>query len=170
MHRSIYLIYILLVAGLVYITVMPVVQVGDKHHQSGIGSYLVDGEELTEEHIVGKARMNPNITEKDEYNTSVGTLIFDPKARTNWHSHRTGEILVVVEGKGYYQEKGKPPILVQKGDIVRIPKNVEHWYGASTDQKIRYIDIVPNLNNDKLGWQKPVSAKEYELASKNLKE
>lgn len=35
----------------------------------------------------------------------VGNVSFEPGARTNWHYHPAGQILIAIEGLGYYKEK-----------------------------------------------------------------
>ena len=42
------------------------------------------------------------------WNSSIGNVTFEPKARTNWHKHSGGQILLATAGEGRYQEKGKP--------------------------------------------------------------
>src|SRR5699024_6432546 len=39
---------------------------------------------------------------------SVGNVVFEPGARSDWHIHPAGQILIATGGIGYYQEKGKP--------------------------------------------------------------
>lgn len=96
-----------------------------------MASFTDKGTAAANENFTGTVWVNMNIDPEDGYNTSIGTVTFEPMARTNWHSHTSGQILFVVEGIGYCQEKGKPIQLIQKGDVVKIPKNVLHWHGAS---------------------------------------
>lgn len=65
------------------------------------------------------------------WNSSLANVTFEPKARTNWHKHSGGQILLVLDGEGRYQERGKEVQIIKKGDVVRIPLNVEHWHGAA---------------------------------------
>jgi len=102
-----------------------------------------------------------NVKPDEGYNTNIGTVTFEPKARTNWHSHTSGQILFVIEGIGYYQEKGKPIQLIQKGDVVKVPKNTEHWHEASHGSSMRHIALVPEYDKDKTEWLKPLSDAEY---------
>ena len=94
-------------------------------------------------------------------NVSYGNVTFEPKARTNWHSHPGGQILLITGGKGYYQAMGEPARLLQKGDKVEIPPNVVHWHGAAPDSEFSHIAV--SLNTDKGGavWLKPVTDEEY---------
>jgi aryl-alcohol dehydrogenase-like predicted oxidoreductase len=55
---------------------------------------------------------------------SVGNVTFEPGARSKWHLHPAGQILLVTGGVGYYQEKGSPKKILHKGDVVKCPPNV----------------------------------------------
>lgn len=94
-------------------------------------------------------------------NVSYSNVTFEPGARTNWHSHPGGQILLITGGKGYYQAMGERARLLQKGDKVEIPPNVVHWHGAAPDSE--FVHIAVSLNTDKGGavWVKPVTDEEY---------
>lgn len=72
-------------------------------------------------------------------------VTFEPKCRNNWHIHHAtkggGQILIVVEGEGWYQEEGKGPRALHIGDIVEIPANVKHWHGATQNSWFSHIAI-----------------------------
>ncbi|MFT3739570.1 MAG: cupin domain-containing protein [Breznakibacter sp.] len=91
----------------------------------------------------------------------VGSVTFEPGARTNWHSHPGGQVLIVTAGLGYYQEKGKPIQIIRKRDVVNIPPDVEHWHGASPDSALTHIAVSINSQNEPTVWLKPVTDEEY---------
>lgn len=124
------------------------------------------GDKISSNNFVGTTWLRMLVNSDSTYNTSVGNVTFEPNARTNWHKHPGGQILLVTDGKGYYQEKGKPAQLIQKGDIVKIPPDMEHWHGATTDCGLTHIAM--SLNTDKGGaiWIGPVTEEEYKHASK----
>ena len=113
------------------------------------------------EYFKGIVWVNMNLNADDGYNTMIGTVTFEPKGRTNWHSHTSGQILFVTQGIGYYQEKGKPIQVIREGDVVKIPKNVIHWHGASHNNLMVHIAIVPELDKDKTEWLQPVTDEEF---------
>jgi len=84
------------------------------------------GEKITNNYFTGTAWLQMLVNNDSTYNTSIGNVTFEPGARTNWHKHPGGQILLVIDGSGYYQEKGKPAQLIQKGDVVKIPPDTEH--------------------------------------------
>jgi quercetin dioxygenase-like cupin family protein/alkylhydroperoxidase/carboxymuconolactone decarboxylase family protein YurZ len=92
---------------------------------------------------------------------SVGQVTFEPEGKTNWHTHPAGQILLVTEGKGWYQERGKEPVLLKKGDKYVIPKDVEHWHGAARNSKFVHIAISNMVNGKNVTWMTPVTDEEY---------
>ena len=95
------------------------------------------------------------------WNSSIANVTFEPGARTNWHTHDGGQILLVLAGEGRYQEREKPIQIIKKGDVVRIPPNIEHWHGAAPDSWMTHISIETNLPNNQAKWLEPVSDEEY---------
>jgi quercetin dioxygenase-like cupin family protein len=119
------------------------------------------GEIITNNNFTGTAWLQMLVNNDSIYNTSIGNVTFEPGARTNWHKHPGGQILLVTDGQGYYQEKGKPAQVLHKGDVVRIPPNAEHWHGASPTQGLTHIAISTNLQKGSVVWLLPVTDEEY---------
>ncbi|WGQ09887.1 cupin domain-containing protein [Pedobacter gandavensis] len=92
------------------------------------------------------------------YGTSVA--IFDPGARLDWHSHPGGQILIITEGVGYYQEKGKPKQIVKRGEVVKCQPGVEHWHGATPESGVTYIATSPSQKGKTI-WLERVTDQEY---------
>lgn len=95
------------------------------------------------------------------FNAPVGNVTFEPGARTNWHKHSGGQILLVLAGEGRYQERGKPIQVLHKGDVVRIAPNLEHWHGAAPNSWFTHVSIETNVPNNKAEWLEPVFDAEY---------
>lgn len=118
------------------------------------------GEKITNNNFVGNAWLH-QMTMPDSSNpTQVGNVTFEPGARTNWHLHPGGQILLITGGTGYYQEKGSPKKIIKKGEVIKCPPNVEHWHGASKDEKLVQI-AVTNTQNGPPVWLQPVTDEEY---------
>lgn len=92
---------------------------------------------------------------------NIGQVTFSEGGRTHWHTHPRGQILLVTEGKGWYQERGKPAQRLKKGTTVAIPKDVEHWHGASADAKMVHIAISNIADGLSVTWTTPVTDEEY---------
>lgn len=117
------------------------------------------------ENFTGKA-WNVGLVENDSvYNTVVGNVYFEPGARSNWHRHPSGQILVITDGIGYHQIKGQPRQTLKKGDIVKCPPNVEHWHGASPDTGMLQMYILPKTEKGIVTWLQKVTDEEYNNAN-----
>lgn len=126
-------------------------------------SFSEKGVLAPKEWFTGTVWLNMNVKPDEGYNVNIGTVTFEPKARTNWHSHTNGQLLFVVKGTGYYQEKGKPIQVIEEGDVVKIPKNVKHWHGASHQNSMRHIAMITEVDKDKTEWYEPVNDAEYNV-------
>lgn len=93
--------------------------------------------------------------------TIVGNVYFEPGARSNWHTHAAGQILVITDGVGYHQIEGQPIEIMRKGDVVTCPPNVRHWHGASPDTALQQMYIVPNIEKGVVNWMEPVTDEVY---------
>lgn len=119
------------------------------------------GEKITNNNFTGTAYSYIMVKPDSTYQAQVGNVTFEPGARTNWHKHPGGQILLVTKGKGYYQENGKAAQFIKKGDVVRIPPDTEHWHGAAPDSGLTHITISPNINKGTVVWLQPVTEEEY---------
>jgi quercetin dioxygenase-like cupin family protein len=129
-------------------------------------SMFPQGQRLPNDQFTGDAFLSPLVARDKNNDFTVGSLIYEPKTRSYWHSHPKGQILIILEGEGLYQEKGKPVRAIKKGDVVVAPENVPHWHGASAT--IRMVDIaITNYKGDEQAiWLQPVTDKEYNSANK----
>jgi quercetin dioxygenase-like cupin family protein len=100
------------------------------------------GEKITNDNFTGTAYLQMLIAADSMNPTAVGNVTFEPGARSKWHSHPAGQILLAIDGVGYYQEKGQPKKILRKGDAVKCPPNVPHWHGASVNTAFVQIAIT----------------------------
>jgi quercetin dioxygenase-like cupin family protein len=118
------------------------------------------GEKTANVHHVGNVWLNELSPADSIFTYSISLATFDPGARLDWHSHPGGQILLITEGTGYYQEKGKPKRSVRKGDIVKCQPGVEHWHGATPQSGVTYLATSP-AQNGKTIWLHRVTDQEY---------
>jgi quercetin dioxygenase-like cupin family protein len=123
------------------------------------------GNKISNNNFAGTAWLSWLSPNDSIFNCPIGNVTFEPGARTNWHKHPGGQILLVTEGKGYYQERGKQAQMIKKGDVVHIGPDVEHWHGATAESGLIHIAINTNIQAGSVVWLQPVSDEEY----KNLK-
>jgi len=65
----------------------------------------------------------------------VSKVFFEPNARSNWHYHSGRQIILAIDGEGYYKEKGKPIKKLRKGDVVVIEPGTIHSHGSMNSNK-----------------------------------
>lgn len=93
---------------------------------------------------------------------NIANVTFEPGCRNNWHiHHKTGQILLVTQGNGYYQEWGKDAIELHPGMVVNIPPEVKHWHGAKKDSWFVHIALDAPEKDSSTEWLEPVSDEEY---------
>jgi quercetin dioxygenase-like cupin family protein len=119
------------------------------------------GEKGAAENFTGNAWNTPLVGDDSTYNTVIGNVYFEPGARSNWHRHPSGQILMITDGVGYHQIKGQPRQTIRKGDIVKCPPNAEHWHGASPDTGMQQLYILPKTEKGIVAWLQKVTDKEY---------
>ena len=119
------------------------------------------GEQAPSENFTGTAWVTNLVAPDSVYTTATGSVIFEAGARTNWHSHPPGQLLLVTEGVGYHQIQGQPKETIRKGDVVKCPPNVSHWHGATPDSSMTHIYIVPNTDEGVVNWGEPVTDEEF---------
>jgi len=101
------------------------------------------------------------LIESDSLNpNSVGNVTFEPGARSKWHVHPAGQILLATGGVGYYQEKGQPKKTLRKGDVIKCQPNVSHWHGASVDSAFIQLAITSREKGPTV-WLEAVSDSIY---------
>jgi quercetin dioxygenase-like cupin family protein len=100
------------------------------------------------------------------FTIAVGNVYFEPGARSNWHSHPSGQILIITDGVGFHQIEGQPVEIIKKGSVVRCPPNVRHWHGASVEVGLQQLYIVPNTEKGIVNWNEAVTDEQYTLNEK----
>lgn len=124
-------------------------------------SLFPEGDKLSNEWFHGDAYLQPLLSRDRNHDFSLGSVTFKPEARTHWHSHPRGQVLIVTEGIGWHQIKGKPVQVIEKGDVVNIPEDVEHWHGASADHQMVHIALTNYVEDENVTWLEPVTDEEY---------
>lgn len=124
-------------------------------------SIFPKGEPLPASYFTGNAFVYALASRDKNNEFALGSVTFEPGARTHWHTHPKGQVLIVTEGSGFYQQKGKPAQVLKKGDVVNIPEDTEHWHGASATSKFVHIAITNFKNEQNVVWLAPVTDQEY---------
>jgi quercetin dioxygenase-like cupin family protein len=115
----------------------------------------------SEEYFTGNVAVTMLTQGEEPSCLTCASVKFDPSARSAWHTHPKGQLLVVTEGIGLIQEWGKPIRRIQKGDVIWTPPGVKHWHGASTGTSMTHTAIQESLDGKTVEWMEQVSEEQY---------
>ena len=114
-------------------------------------------------YFIGESYLNP--LTKPEDRLHLLNVTFEPSCRNNWHIHHArsggGQILLCVDGEGWYQEDGKSAQSLHPGDVVVIPPEVKHWHGAKANSWFSHLAIEcpgEEISNE---WLEAVTDEQY---------
>ena len=96
----------------------------------------------------------------------VFRVLFEPGARTNWHTHPEGQILYVITGTGRAQREGDLVVEIGPGDVVYFAPGEKHWHGAGPDAFMVHVAVNPaSASEGGTDWMEPVTDEEYYSAT-----
>ena len=139
----------------------------DASDQENHGGIFGMGEPNTgfAQYFIGNSYLKPVIAPGEGY-LPIFNVTFEPRCRNNWHIHHAskggGQVLICVEGHGWYQEEGKPARALKPGDIVEIPANVKHWHGAAADSWFSHLAFDCPGEDTSNEWCEPVTDEAYD--------
>jgi quercetin dioxygenase-like cupin family protein len=100
----------------------------------------------------------------------VNRTYFPPRARTCWHIHTNGQLLIVEKGIAFLQEEGGPIQAVGAGGIIVCDPGVRHWHGAAPNHTMTQFAITQADDNGEYAvWGENVTDQEYDNHSIDVK-
>ncbi|HEY0462391.1 MAG TPA: cupin domain-containing protein [Pyrinomonadaceae bacterium] len=124
------------------------------------------GDNAPADYFTGTVFLQMLAQKTESNNYTVASVSFEPGARSNWHTHPAGQTLLVIEGRGLYQEKGKSIKTINKGETIVCNPGIEHWHGASSTSPMTHIAITNDTGKGGVVWLKPVTDEEYKADAK----
>ena len=106
--------------------------------------------------FTGTVHMDPVMTVPG---VMINTVIFTPGARTHWHCHPGGQLLVVTAGRGIVATRAADIQVVTSGYVLR-PKREEHWHGACGDSLLTHMAVSHGATE----WASEVTESDYTAA------
>ncbi|OBS10425.1 (R)-mandelonitrile lyase [Acidihalobacter prosperus] len=91
----------------------------------------------------------------------VALVSFEPGARTHWHTHPLGQVLVVTEGVGWTQCENGPKTEIRPGDMIWCNCDRRHWHGATDTTAMKHVAINEYLDGKPVDWLEPVPDATY---------
>ncbi|MBC3766348.1 (R)-mandelonitrile lyase [Neptunicella marina] len=127
-----------------------VIQNGSQYPMQGLGAFFE-----------GPVRVEPLFSAQENNRAAGATVTFEPGSRTNWHTHPSGQTLIVTSGMGWVQQWHAQKQVIRPGDVIYIPANVKHWHGATAKTAMVHIAIQEAKEGKVVNWMEPVSDQQY---------
>jgi quercetin dioxygenase-like cupin family protein len=111
--------------------------------------------------FTGTVRIDPLFGATEPARAAGNAVTFEPGARTAWHTHPLGQVLIVTAGCGLVQREGGQIEEIRPGDVVRFTPGEKHWHGASPTTAMTHIAIQESLDGKAVDWMEKVSEEQY---------
>lgn len=113
------------------------------------------------EYFTGTVRLDPLFKVQEPSRMAANSVTFEPGARTAWHTHPLGQVLIITSGRGRVQTWGGPVEEVRPGDVVWFPPGEKHWHGATPTAAMTHIAIQEALDGRAVDWLEKVTDVQY---------
>lgn len=117
--------------------------------------------QASSDNFIGTVTVDRIFSATDPSGLSAGYVNFGPGARTNWHTHPKGQMLIITAGRGWVQQWDGPKLTVEEGDTVWFPADVKHWHGATADTPMSHISVAPVFEDKSSVWLEKVTDEQY---------
>jgi quercetin dioxygenase-like cupin family protein len=115
----------------------------------------------TPQNFTGSVIVDPLYAANDSTSSTGGLVTFEPGARSAWHTHPAGQVLIVTTGPGWIQEEGGQKREIRPGDVIWTPPGVKHWHGATALNAMSHIAITNAVNGRNVDWMEQVADEQY---------
>jgi quercetin dioxygenase-like cupin family protein len=112
--------------------------------------------------FTGVVRIDPLFPVTAPARAAGNAVTFEAGARTAWHTHPLGQVLIVTAGAGRVQREGASIEEIRPGDVVWFEPGEKHWHGASPTTAMTHIAIQESLDGKAVDWLEKVSDQQYQ--------
>jgi quercetin dioxygenase-like cupin family protein len=114
------------------------------------------------EYFTGVVRIDPLFPVTAPARGAGNAVTFEPGARTAWHTHPLGQVLIITMGCGRAQREGGPIEEIRPGDVVVFAPGEKHWHGAAPTTAMTHIAVQEALDGKAVEWMEKVSDEQYQ--------
>ena len=136
----------------------------DQEYQ--VSSYLAPGVKAPNTHYIGKAWLNGIIANDAELGYNITKATFKANSTLDWHKHSSPQVLIIVEGEAYYQERGNHAVILKEGDIIKCEKDIEHWHSSTKNSDVTYLALYGG--EQPTTWTEVVTQAYYDKIAEEL--
>ncbi len=115
--------------------------------------------------FTGKATVRPIVDAAQIGQTTIGEVVFQPGARSRWHTHPGGQAIYVTQGCGWTQREGGPVVRICKGDTAFVPAGIKHWHGAAAKSGMVQFSVTETIGGRTVTWLEPVTDAQYQAGA-----
>jgi len=112
-----------------------------QNSEYNVSSYQTEGTKAPNTHYIGEAWLNAIIHDDTELGYNITKATFKANSTLDWHTHSTAQVLIIVDGEAYYQERGKDPLILKVGDVIKCEKDTEHWHSSTKQSDVTYLAL-----------------------------
>lgn len=132
-----------------------------------VSSYLKEGSKAPNTHYIGEAWLNAIIHDDAELGYNITKATFKANSTLDWHKHSSAQVLIIVDGEAYYQEKEKEPVILKTGDVIKCEKGIEHWHSSTKTSDVTYLALYGG--GKPTTWTEVVTQEYYDAVAEKLK-
>lgn len=112
--------------------------------------------------FTGSVRVDSLFPADSGRHSSGGVVTFEPGARTRWHTHPSGQTIIITHGLGWIQREGDPVEEVRPSDVIFFEPGEKHWHGASATVGMVHIAITESVDGKAVEWLEAVTEQQYQ--------
>ena len=120
------------------------------------------------EYFTGNVTVTPLFPADASASYTGHYVTFEAGARSAWHTHPTGQRLIVTAGTGRTAEWGGRVREIKAGDVVWCPPGVKHWHGASPGTAMTHIALTGVVNDKAVEWLEKVTDAQYNAEARPM--
>ena len=117
----------------------------------------------SDQYFTGDVTVTPLFSAKHPDAPFSGAYVtFEPGARSHWHTHPTGQHLIVTDGVGRTGTVDGKVEEFKAGDALWCPAGIKHWHGASPTTSMTHIALTGALPDGRnVEWMEAVTDAQY---------
>ena len=138
-----------------------------QNSEYNVSSFITEGTRAPNTHYIGDAWLNSIIHDDEELGYNITKATFRANSTLDWHKHSSAQVLIIVDGEAYYQERGNEPIILKEGDIIKCEKDVEHWHSSTKFSDVTYLAFYGG--GQPTTWTEVLKQEYYDEVAEKLK-
>ena len=138
-----------------------------QNSQYEVSSYLDEGTKAPNTHYIGEAWLNFLIHDDEDLDYNITKATFKANSTLDWHKHASTQVLIIVAGEAYYQERGKTPVILKEGDVIKCSRETEHWHSSTKESDVTYLALYGG--DQPTVWTEVLTQEYYDSVAEQLK-